>query len=92
MSLSKVFFDYLLTLGEEEFTLQEATKWLVEQRFGKPVYQTQVFDLLINPLIQIGVIRRAGRGVYSLMSPQVDSNVGSGDEFDSYLKEKGVKK
>jgi hypothetical protein len=96
--------DFYTSLDPGQFTYAQARDWLVAKRFGRPVYQSQVYDLLINPLLMRKLIQRVGRGLYLLSSSLEGGQLRSGkeedakepssppkDEFDHYLKEKGVK-
>lgn len=83
--------DFLTSLNETYFNYRKACDWLVTSRLGRPVYQSQVYDLIINPLLQRGLVTRVGRGLYILQGSERASSNLKDDEFATYLRGKGVK-
>lgn len=83
--------------GRTSFTFSEAKQWYTACKTGsKPAYGSNVYTTLINPLLAEGLIVKGMRGLYILtgttaLEPAEAKAPKELDEFDAYLKEKGIR-
>ena len=82
--------------GKDYFTFSEAKAWYREDKPGRVVYGANVYALLINPLLDESLIEKRDRGLYFILATELsEAKAPTGpkerDEFDAYLKEKGIR-
>ena len=97
-NLRQQFLNDLAEQGQASFTFGIAKHWYASHKRGPAqAYATNVYTMIINPLLAEGLISKASVGLYYIYGAPagvpavVPTAPKELDEFDSYLKGKGVR-
>lgn len=90
--MSKLQDLFISDFIDKNFTAKEVYRWYCEVKSNpdrKP-YRSEIYSLILDPLLHKGVIIKLTKGVYQVanQSEGVISTSSTGDDWDSYIKSK----